>query len=358
MKKYNALAFILLATLSVVSCKDKNTNERFFNINEDVLKAQYTPNESVKLEILNPQNKKIDSIVYSINNKKVGAIKSIEKFSFNFKEQKLGYQNIKANIYFEGEIEVDSSRVELVSDITPKFLTYTIINTYPHDHQAYTEGLEFYKDTLYEATGNGAGNDTGIKGISSMRKVDYKTGKVLKSVEYPEEIFGEGISILNGKIYQLTYKQEECYVYDVNTFKKLKTLHYYKPMEGWGMTNDGTNLYYNDGSEKIHIVDPETLQQIDYLNVYSGVNKIPNINELEWVDGKIYSNIYQKNFMIVINPKNGAVEAMLDLSDLEKKRSQMPDVDVLNGIAYNPKTKTFFVTGKNWDKMFEIKINQ
>lgn len=361
MKKYNLLAVILLAvlfTVSCTSCKNENPTESFFSFNEDILKAQYTPKESVKLEVLNPQNKKIDSIVYSINDKKVGAIKGGEKLSFDFKDQKLGYQNLKANIYFEGATEVDSSRVELISDITPKVLSYTIVNTYPHDIKAYTEGLEFYKDTLYEGTGNGEGNTTGIRGISSMRKVDYKTGKVIKSVEYPEVIFGEGISILNGKIYQLTYKQNECYVYDVNTFKKLKTLPYYKPMEGWGMTNDGKNLYYNDGSEKIHIVDPEKLQQIDYLNVYSGVNKIPYINELEWVDGKIYSNIYQKNFMIVINPKNGAVEAMLDLSDLEKKRSQMPDVDVLNGIAYNPKTKTFFVTGKNWDKMFEIKINQ
>jgi len=357
MRKYNTLAVILLATLTIVSCKDKYTSEIFFNLNEDVLKAQYTPKESIQLEVLNPQNKKIDSIVYLINDKKVGTIKGTSKLLFDCKDQKLGYQNLKANIYFEGKKEVDSSRVELISDVTPRVLSYTIVNTYTHDHQAYTEGLEFYKDTLYESTGNGAGNDTGIKGVSSMRKVDFKTGKVLKKVEYPEEIFGEGISILNGKIYQLTYKQNECYVYDVNTFKKLKTLTYYKPMEGWGMTNDGKNLYYDDGSEKIHIVNPDNLHQIDYLNVYSGNSKIPAINELEWVDGKIYSNIYTKNFIIVINPKNGVVEGMLDLSDLEKKRTKLADVDYLNGIAYNPKTKTFFVTGKNWDKMFEIKIN-
>ncbi len=358
MKQYNALAFILLATLLVVSCKDNTNTESFFSINEAVLKAQYTPKESIKLEVVDSSNKKIDSIVYSINNLKVGSVKGNSKFSFALKDQKLGYQNLKANIYFEGSTEVDSSRVELISDITPKVLTYTIVNTYPHDIKAYTEGLEFYRDTLYEGTGNGAGNDTGIKGISSMRKVDYKTGNILKKVEYPEKIFGEGISILNGKIYQLTWKNNECYVYDVNTFQKLKTLPYYKEMEGWGMTNDGKNLYYNDGSEKIHVVNPETLKQIDYLNVYSGGSKIPSINELEWVDGKIYSNIYQKNFVIVINPKSGAVEAMLDLSDLENKRTKLPDVDVLNGIAYNPKTKTFFVTGKNWNKMFEIKINQ
>lgn len=358
MKQYNALVFILLATLLVVSCNKKTNTEIFFSFNEAVLKAQYTPKESIKLEVIDSSNKKIDSIVYSINNLKVGSVKGNGKLSFPLKDQKLGYQNLKANIYFEGTTEVDSTRVELISDITPKVLTYTIVNTYPHDIKAYTEGLEFYKDTLYEGTGNGAGNDTGIKGISSMRKVDYKTGKVIKKVEYPEVVFGEGISILNGKIYQLTWKNNECYVYDVTTFKKLKTLPYYKEMEGWGMTNDGKNLYYNDGSEKIHIVNPETFQQIDYLNVYSGGSKIPSINELEWVDGKIYSNIYQKNFVIVINPKNGAVEAMLDLSDLENKRTKLADVDVLNGIAYNPKTKTFFVTGKNWDKMFEIKINQ
>lgn len=358
MKQYKSLAFILLATFSIVSCGGNKTSESIFSINEDVLKAQYTPKESLKLEVNNIKNKEIDSIVYLINNKKIGAVKGSNKLSFALKDQKLGYQNLKATIYFNGETEIDSSRVELISDIVPKVLSYTIVNTYPHDHQAYIEGLEFYKDTLYEATGNGEGNDTGIRGVSSMRKVDYKTGKVLKKVEYPQEIFGEGISILNGKIYQLTYKQNECYVYDVTTFKKLKTLPYYKPMEGWGMTNDGKNLYYNDGSEKIHIIDPETFKQVDYLNVYSGSSKIPYINELEWVDGKIYSNIYQKNFIIVINPKNGAVEAMLDLSELEKKRTKLADVDVLNGIAYNKKTKTFFVTGKNWDKMFEIKINQ
>ena len=358
MKQYNALVFILLATLLVVSCNEKTNTESFFSFNEDVLKAQYTPKESIKLEVVDSSNKKIDSIVYSINNLKVGSVKGNGKLSYALKDLKLGYQNLKANIYFEGTTEVDSTRVELISDITPKVLTYTIVNTYPHDIKAYTEGLEFYKDTLYEGTGNGAGNDTGTKGVSSMRKVDYKTGKVIKKVEYPEVVFGEGISILNGKIYQLTYKQNECYVYDVTTFKKLKTLPYHKEMEGWGMTNDGRNLYYNDGSEKIHIVNPETFQQIDYLNVYSGGSKIPSINELEWVEDKIYSNIYQKNFVIVINPKNGAVEAMLDLSDLENKRTKLADVDVLNGIAYNPKTKTFFVTGKNWDKMFEIKINQ
>ena len=132
MKQYKSLAFILLATLSIVGCRNNTTYENFFSINEDVLKAQYVPNESLKLEVLNPKNKEIDSIVYSINNKKVGAVKGTAKFSFALNNQKLGYQNLKANIYFDGEKEVDSSRVELISDVKPKVLSYTIVNTYPH----------------------------------------------------------------------------------------------------------------------------------------------------------------------------------------------------------------------------------
>ena len=349
MKQYNALAFILLATILAVSCDKKTNNESFFSINEDVLKAQYTPKESIKIEVIDSSNKKIDSIVYSINNLKIGSVKGNSKFSFALKDQKLGYQNLKANIYFEGTNEVDSSRVELISDITPKVLTYTIVNTYPHDINSYTEGLEFYKDTLYESAGE--------YGKSRLLKTDYKTGKILKSLKLEDKYFGEGITIINDKIYQLTYKEHIGYIYDAKTWKLEKSFVFDKP-EGWGMTNDGKNIYFNDSSEKIWKMDPETQKTIDNINVYSENNKIKEVNELEWVDGKIYSNIYQKKAIVVINPKNGAVEGMLDMSNLENLIVKLPDTDVLNGIAYNPKTKTFFVTGKNWNKMFEIKINQ
>ena len=348
MKQYNALAFILLATLLTISCKDKTNAESFFSINEDVLKAQYTPKESIKLEVLDSSHKKIDSIVYSINNQKIGAVKGNSKLIFALKDQKLGYQNLKAAIYFEGTTEVDSSRVELISDIAPKVLTYTIINTYPHDINSYTEGLEFYKDTLYESAGE--------YGKSRLLKTDYKTGKILKTLKLEDKYFGEGITFINDKIYQLTYKEHIGYIYDAKTWKLEKTFVFDKP-EGWGMTNDGTNIYFNDSSEKIWKMNPASQKTIDNINVYSENNKIKEVNELEWVDGKIYSNIYQKKAIVVINPKNGAVEAILDMSNLEKLITKLPETDVLNGIAYNPKTKTFFITGKNWNKMFEIKIN-
>ncbi len=353
MRKYNLLAIILLA---VLVCNCGGTKETFLSINEAVLKAQYFQKDQLSLEIVNPKNQKIDSVVYTLNDKKIGEIKGIGKFSYELKNQKLGYQNIKASIYAEGETILDSTRIEIVSDFEPKLLSYTIVNTYPHDTAAYTQGLEFYRDTLYEGTGNGVGAGTGIRGISSLRKTDYKTGKVYKKIELAEQYFGEGITVLNNKVYQLTYLNNEGYVYNADTFVKEKTVPYFKKMEGWGLTTDGKNLYMNDGSERIHILNPNTFEQLDYINVYSGGTKIPNINEMEWVNGKIYSNIYQKQAVIIIDPINGKVEGILDFTKLLKLRTQLPDTAEFNGIAYNPKTKTLFVTGKNWDKIFEIKI--
>jgi glutamine cyclotransferase len=352
MKNLNGFYFIFLA-LFLTNCTD---TKKYFSIDQSKLKAQYTLENSLKISILNPDNKEIDSVTYLINDKKIGSSKKSTDFTFNFANSKLGYQNLVTTIYSDGEIEKDSVRIELVSNISPKLLSFKIVNSFPHDIEAYTQGLEFYQDTLYEGTGNGAGNGTGKKGISSLRKTDYKTGKVLKKLELESNYFGEGITILNNKIYQLTWQNNEGYIYDVKTFKKIKTFSYFKNMEGWGLTNDGENLYTSDGSEKIYILNPETLKEIDYFNVYSTTNKVKEINELEWVNGKIFANIYQNSAIAVINPKTGVVEAIVNFGELEKQITKLPDTDVLNGIAYNPKTKTFFVTGKNWNKMFEIKI--
>lgn len=350
MRNYNFLSIILLG-ITLATCSDPKKNENtLFSFDNSKFKELYNPKESLSLFILNPNSKSIDSIVYFVNDRKMGSKKGVEKFSFELKDQKLGYQNFKAMVYYEGQNAEAIARIELVSDIQPKLLKYTIVNTYPHDIAAYTQGLEFYRDTLYEGTGQ--------YGKSSLRKTNYKTGEVYKKVELADQYFGEGITILNNKVYQLTWQNNEGYVYDADTFKKEKTFTYFKPIEGWGLTNDGKNLYQSDGTEKIWIINPTTLKEVDYLNVYSFEIKIKSINELEWIGGKIYGNVYQKDAIAIINPKNGAVEAIINLADLKKKITKLPDTDVLNGIAYNPKTKTIFVTGKNWNKMFEIKVSE
>ncbi|MFM1754231.1 MAG: hypothetical protein RLZZ236_1170 [Bacteroidota bacterium] len=355
MKKHNFLFIILLGVILSQCGGAKKEINSLFTFDTTQFKEQYQSQESIDLTLLNPNSLSVDSVVYYVNETKIGTTKGLDKLTFNLKGQKLGYQNLKAIVYYEGELSEASDRVELVSNIEPKLLQYTIVNTYPHDVQAYTQGLEFYRDTLYEGTGNGSG-PSGNKGISSLRKTNYKTGEIFKKIELSEQYFGEGITILNNKVYQLTWLNNEGYVYNADTFKKEKTLPYYKKMEGWGLTSDGKSLYMTDSSETIHILNPDTFVETGSINVYSLANKVKAVNELEWIDGKIYGNVYQKDAIAVINPITGAVEGILNLADLKTKISQLPDTDVLNGIAYNPKTKTIFVTGKNWDKMFEIKI--
>ncbi len=358
MKNYNLFSFILLAIL-FSGCEDKEKDKSgLFLLNTTQSKAQFSTDEKAVLTISNTKNKTIDSIVYYANDQKVGSVSGAKNMEYSLTGQKLGYQNLKALVYYENNYAEATHRIELISKIEPKLLNYTLVNTYPHDIKAYTQGLEFHRDTLYEGTGNGAGNSTGIKGISSLRKMNYKTGEVYKKIEHPEIIFGEGITILNNKVYQLTWRNLVGFIYDADTFKEIKRFNYSKQIEGWGLCNDGKVLYQSDGTEKIYTLNPETLQIEGNINVYSGANKIKSVNELEWIDGKIYGNIYQKDAIAVINPANGAVESVIYLGDLKKLVTQHPDIDVLNGIAYNPKTKTLFITGKNWDKLFEIRVEQ
>jgi glutamine cyclotransferase len=348
MKNCNLLAFILLSLVAASCGSSQKDKESFFSFNTSGFKPQYQPNEVLSLEVLNPQNKTIDSIIYYANDVKIASKKGSEKVAYDLKDKKLGYQNLKALVYFEGDNVETTARIELVSPIEPKLLTYKIINKYPHGTKDFTEGLEFYRDTLMESTGQ--------KGASYFKKYDYKTGKVYKQINIDAEYFGEGITGINNKIYQLTWQSNVGFVYDANTLKKEKTFTYDKKIEGWGMTNDGKNIYQSDGTEKIWKMDPATQKMLNYVNVYTNASKIKSVNELEWIDGKIYGNIWQKDAIAVINPATGAVEGVLNLSDL-RKYVKNTEAEVLNGIAYNPKTKTIFVTGKYWDTLFEIKVD-
>ncbi|PVX44280.1 glutamine cyclotransferase [Flavobacterium sp. 103] len=349
MKNYNFLFIIFLGIILSNCGNTKNGENSIFTFDNSNYKAHYISDDAISLGILNPNSKEIDSIVYFVNDKKVGFKKGNEKLNFNLKDQKLGYQNLKALVYFGGENSAATARIELVSNVTPKLLNYKIVNTYPHDTASFTEGFEFHNDTLCESTGQ--------KGTSYFRKYDYKTGKVYKQIDLDSMYFGEGITFINGKLYQLTWQEKTGFIYDAKTFKLEKTFTFEKDIEGWGMTNDGTYIYQTDGTEKIWKMDPKTQKMMDHINVYSGESKIKAINELEWINGKIYTNVWQKDAIAVVNPNTGAVEGILNMSGLRKFLKVTPD-DVLNGIAYNPKTKTIFVTGKNWNKMFEITVSE
>lgn len=231
--------------------------------------------------------------------------------------------------------------------------TAEIVKTYPHDPQAFTQGLVFYNSVFYEGTGGYRHSDDFS---SSLRKVEIDTGKVLQKIDLKDDYFGEGITIFNGKIYQLTWKEQTAFVYDLNDFKLLKELKY--SGEGWGLTHDGTNIFLSDGTHVIRVVNPETFETIRTIPVLDEKGKpIMELNELEYIKGEIWANIWEKGVIIRIDPASGKLLGKIDLEKLDQEqRKNDNNADVLNGIAYDEAGDRIFITGKKWKKIFEIKL--
>ncbi|HLV46071.1 MAG TPA: glutaminyl-peptide cyclotransferase [Flavobacterium sp.] len=357
MKKYKHLAFLTL-TLALVACNNEKKTDFSIAVDTANMKQVYSLGESLSLQLKDTPDTTIDSVQYFVNDKKVGLVKGNDVLNYTLSSEKHGSHAIKAIAFVKGASYETTSGINIYSKIQPAFYSYTILNTYPHDIKAYTQGLEFYGDVLIESTGNGEGLGTGTKGKSSIRKVNPTTGEVMKINELDDAIFGEGTTVLNDKIYQLTYLNNEGYVYNIETLEKEQTIPYFQGMQGWGLTNDGTNLYMTDGTDRVYKINPDNFKLIDYFVVSLPNTTVRAVNELEWVNGEIYANFYGQDAIGVFSPEDGTVTGVIDLSDLKYKVTAHPDLDVLNGIAYNKKTNTFFVTGKNWDKMFEIRIDK
>jgi len=341
MKKY----LILLWIITLVSSCQKEVKLKIS------LPEKPQQNKNIVLNINNINNSKIDKIIIKADDKIVKELPYQPQVTFKLdKKIKLGKHHLQFDFIQNGKnLKSLDKTIELFAGVHPEIFTYELINTYPHDINAFTQGLEFYKDTLYESTG--------LNGESSLRKTNFKTGKIYKKTNLDRRYFGEGITVLNDKIYQLTWQSKIGFVYDTD-LNKTGEFKYGKSKEGWGLCNDGKIIYKSDGTEKIWLLDPETLAEKDHINVYTDKHKITRINEMEWVNGKIYTNVWQKNALAIINPETGAVEAIVNLSDLHQKVTPHPQLDVLNGIAFDKKSGHLFVTGKKWDKMFEINIIQ
>jgi glutaminyl-peptide cyclotransferase len=235
----------------------------------------------------------------------------------------------------------------------PLQLNYTVVNVYPHDISSYTQGLQYVNNALYE----GSGNPDEIKNKSKLRKVDYATGKVLQETSLPDELFGEGITILGNKVYQLTWREKRGFVYNLSDFKLIQEFNY--NTEGWGITNDGTHLIMSDGSDVIYYWDPVTFKEVKRISVQDNTGLRNNVNELEYINGFIYANIYLTDEIVKIDPSTGTVVGKLDFSALKTQYPELkePPSDVLNGIAWDSTGNRLFITGKYWSKLFEVKLN-
>jgi len=226
--------------------------------------------------------------------------------------------------------------------------SYRIVNVYPHDGNAFTQGLVFKDGVLYEGTGG--------YGKSTLRKVDLETGRILQALRLPDRIFGEGITVHKEKIVQLTWNSGLGFVYDIETFQLLEKFTYHHA--GWGITYDGERLVMSDGTSIIHFWDPETYQETGQIQVHDHKGPVENLNELEYVKGQIYANVWKTDRIAKIAPDTGQVIGWIDLEGLFVPEGPIKPVDVLNGIAYDPENDRLFVTGKLWPKLFEIKLTE
>lgn len=225
---------------------------------------------------------------------------------------------------------------------------YQIVNVFPHDANAYTQGLLFMDGVLLESTGRA--------GQSSLRRVELQTGKVLNQVNVPRPYFAEGLALLNGKLFQLTWQHGVGFIYDAATFEKLGEFKY--SGEGWGLTTDGSSLILTDGSHRIRFLDPETFATRKTINVLDRGRVIDSLNELEYIKGEIYANIWHDQRIARIDPNTGRVNGWIDLTGLQDASGATDEEGVLNGIAYDSGSDRLFVTGKLWPKLFEIRLKQ
>ena len=343
--------FLTALSIFIFSCgSDPDDPDSSYSLEISNDKTEFKLGESIQAQVTGEK----DSVIYYLGEQRLAKTVGEESLDHTFSEEKLGKWNLTAQVYKGKDPKQVQKEITLLNDKAPVVYTYEIINKYPHATDAYTQGLEFYNNVLYESTGHYGG--------SSLRKVDLETGEVLQKIEISPEFFAEGITILNDKIYQLTWKEGKGFIYDVDSFEKTGEFQYDRSVQGWGLANDGNTIYKSDGTEKIWLLDPSTpnLAEQDFIQTVTHRTISTQLNELEWIDGKIYANTYQKDGVAIINPRNGAIEGIINFSGLRDQLGNTGDLDpvndVLNGIAYNKESGKLYVTGKDWDTLFEVKI--
>lgn len=226
--------------------------------------------------------------------------------------------------------------------------TYDVVNAWPHDPKAFTQGLVFHDGNLYESTGH--------HGMSSLRKVELKTGKLKKKYNVAEEYFAEGIAIFQGKIYQLTWQSHKCFIYDLKSFDLVGEFHH--EGEGWGLTHDDKFLILSDGTNQLRFLDPRTFLPVRTISVFDHGQPLLDLNELEYIKGEIYANVWHSDRIVRIDPATGHITGWIDLAGLRPADVEDDTDNVLNGIAYDEKEDRLFVTGKRWTKLFEIRLKR
>jgi glutaminyl-peptide cyclotransferase len=348
--KFFLLTLITTLFIGCTSCSNTPKRSRKpvakITIQPRANKHVYGDSITISISIKNKDGELKDSKLY-IDNELITTSKQLD-FSYSITElNELGKHNIKVLATKTDGVEgVTFKTFEVVSDIVPENYGYEVVKTYPHNIEHFTQGLEIHDNKFYESTGE--------NGKSGIFQFDLKTGNVLKSFHMEDQYFGEGITILKDKIYQLTYKAQKGFVYDLNSFARVDSF-IYNTSEGWGLTHDNTYLIKTDGSEFLHFMDPETFEVVKKIQVFDNKGPVKYLNELEFHNGELYANIWTTNKAVKIDPKTGKVLANINFEGLLSVLVNS-DVDVLNGIAIHPDNGKMYITGKLWPKLFEVKL--
>lgn len=339
---------LAIATL-VYSCKNEPETYTSFLLPETGMRLS---GDSFKAKLQFGTGTTLDSVVYLLDSVTAIVKKDTAAVDITIPNQRVGNHILTARVYAGGKMEEVSTNVILLAPTAPIDYGYKIVQSFPHDTASYVEGLEYHDGYIYESSGL---EEQPYK----LRRVDLRTGKVLQKINQGTGYFGEGITVIENKIVQLTYKSYIGYVYDKKTFKKIGEFPY-PGRQGWGLSFDGAKILNTSGSNVINYLDKDTYQTIGGLEVYDNNGPVDQLNEIEYIDGKIYANVYSTvapyaNKILIISPKTGAVEATINLNGLNPEKGNENNFEyILNGIAWDAAGKRLFVTGKKWSKLFEI----
>ncbi|WP_257666622.1 glutaminyl-peptide cyclotransferase [Parapedobacter tibetensis] len=348
MNKFIYFPAVLIAFIA--SCNtQKNASKFRFTTPEAGMVVKIGDAIPLKLEF--PSDVSIDSIVYSMDDEVLARKTDSTPITLDTEKAAFGSRTISARLYYGGEERIAYSNIVVVPP-TPKRYGFKVVNEYPHDPKAYTQGLEFDDNgALYESTGN---ESTGQNGKSSLRKINYQSGEVLRRIDLDENYFGEGLTIVGDKIIQLTWREKIGFVYSKNNFAKIGEFPYGQSPEGWGLCYDGNRLIKSDGSSKLYFLNKDTYVEEGFVEVFNDRGPVDSLNELEYIDGKVYANVYQEDTIVIINPQTGAIEGEANLIGIYPDKATSNNE--LNGIAYDRQGDRLFVTGKLWSKLYEIEL--
>ncbi len=327
---------------------DHPANEPTLKIVSPANDDQFIVGDEIMVEIVITDSTKVKNLQFYFSDTLfAGNLNPVsQKFSISTTNGKVGFTKIYFSYTDEkGENHGDTRTIVFFSDVKPENRTASIVSTYPHDKSSYTQGLEFYQGKLFEGTGR--------NGMSMLGEIDLQTGNILRKIDIENKYFGEGITILNDTIYQITWNEGKCLVYNMN-FEKIKEFNY--DGEGWGLCNDGEYLIMSNGSNQIVWRDRNTFEIVKSIYVFSDEQDTAQLNELELVNGNLLINVYMENYIIEVDTATGKVLSEIDCSALVND-GRVPGADVLNGIAYNQKNSKLYMTGKWWPKLYEVRFD-